>query len=83
MAMWDHRPSSPTRGRRTIVVAGESNPTVIVVPPGVVHSYTNVSGRDALVFNFPDRLYAGPGRKDPVDEIRYEDGGEAPQFTLE
>jgi len=25
------------------------------------------------VFNFPDRLYAGKGKKEPVDEIRHEE----------
>ena len=43
------------------------------VPPGVVHAYRNVGKSDAFVLNFPDRLFAGWGKKDPVDEIRYED----------
>jgi dTDP-4-dehydrorhamnose 3,5-epimerase len=71
--LWDQRPASPTRGNRKVLVAGEDNPLVITVPPGVAHSYTNVSAADCLVMNFPNRLYRGPGKKEPVDEIRYED----------
>ena len=52
---------------------GKSNPAVVVVPPGVVHAYKNVSEELGLVLNFPNQLYAGPGRNYPVDEIRYEE----------
>ena len=52
---------------------GENNPVAVLVPPGVIHSYTNVSEHPGVVFNFPNRLYAGPGRLYPVDEIRHED----------
>ncbi len=51
---------------------GEENPVFVVVPPGVVHAYKNVGDRYAFVLNFPNRLYAGWGKKEPVDEIRYE-----------
>jgi dTDP-4-dehydrorhamnose 3,5-epimerase len=46
---------------------------VVTVPPGVVHGYTNVSDEDAWVVNFPNRLYAGAGKREPVDEIRHEE----------
>jgi dTDP-4-dehydrorhamnose 3,5-epimerase len=39
----------------------------------VVHAYKNVSQLPGWVFNAPNRLYAGPGRREPVDEIRHED----------
>jgi dTDP-4-dehydrorhamnose 3,5-epimerase len=55
------------------LVAGEENPLFLVVPPGVVHAYRNIGDTDAFVLNFPDALYAGWGRKEPVDEIRHED----------
>ena len=53
--------------------AGEAWPARVVVPAGVVHAYQNVGDRDGLVLNCPDRLYAGEGRREPVDEIRWED----------
>jgi dTDP-4-dehydrorhamnose 3,5-epimerase len=71
--LWDARPDSPTVGRRTIVLVGESNPVVIWIPPGVVHAYRNVGTLPGLVFNSPNRLYAGHGKKEPVDEIRHEE----------
>lgn len=50
----------------------------VVIPPGVVHAYKNIGSVDGVVMNFPDRLYAGPGRTEPVDEIRHEDDPESP-----
>jgi dTDP-4-dehydrorhamnose 3,5-epimerase len=43
------------------------------VPPGVVHGYINISDRDGMVLNYPDKLYKGWGKKEEVDEIRHED----------
>ena len=70
--MWDTRPVSATKGRRTVVLVGESNPMAVWIPPGVVHAYRNVGTVAGLVFNAPNRLYAGHGKKEPVDEIRHE-----------
>jgi dTDP-4-dehydrorhamnose 3,5-epimerase len=71
--LWDVRPDSPTKGRRTVITVGASNPTAVWIPPGVVHAYRNVGDVSGLVFNAPNRLYAGWGKKEPVDEIRHED----------
>jgi dTDP-4-dehydrorhamnose 3,5-epimerase len=76
--MWDVRPDSPTRGTRQTLLAGESNRQSVIVPAGVVHGYKNVSPVPGLVFNAPNRLYAGEGKKQPVDEIRYEDLADSP-----
>jgi len=76
--MWDARTDSPTAGNRQVVVAGESNPLLVIIPPGVVHAYRNIGERPAWVFNCPNRLYAGPGRRDQVDEIRHEDRPNSP-----
>lgn len=70
--LWDRRESSDTVGEHRKLCVGETNPTAVLVPPGVVHAYKNVSDRPGWVFNAPDRLYAGPGRSEPVDEIRWE-----------
>ncbi len=71
--LWDTRAASPSTGRRMVFEAGESFPLRVVVPAGVVHAYKNVGTVDGLVINCPDRLYAGSGRREPVDEIRWED----------
>jgi len=71
VTLWENRPG---RERvKEVIVAGEENPLFLVVPPGVVHAYQNVGAEDAFVLNFPDRLYAGRGKQEPVDEIRHED----------
>jgi dTDP-4-dehydrorhamnose 3,5-epimerase len=71
--MWDIRADSATQGRRTVLTVGASNPTAVWIPPGVVHAYRNVGDVPGLVFNAPNRLYAGWGKKEPVDEIRHEE----------
>jgi dTDP-4-dehydrorhamnose 3,5-epimerase len=73
MYLWDNRTASPTHGHRMVFETGERWPSRVVVPPGVVHAYQNVGSSDGLVINCPDRLYAGEGRREPVDEIRWED----------
>ena len=76
LKLWDNRKNSATYGRTWSIVAGESEPIIAIIPPGIVHGYTNVSKVDGLVLNFPNRLYAGPGRRQPVDEVRYENAKE-------
>lgn len=71
--LWDRRTDSPTVGRSMRFEAGADWPARVVVPPGVVHAYRNVGESEGLVINCPDRLYAGAGRREPVDEIRWED----------
>jgi dTDP-4-dehydrorhamnose 3,5-epimerase len=71
--LWDTRESSQTRGHRTVTVLGASSPAAVWIPPGVVHAYRNIGDIPGLVFNAPNRLYAGWGKKEPVDEIRHED----------
>lgn len=69
--LWENREGKPEQ--MLTVATGEENPLLVLVPPGVVHAYRNVGKSDAFVMNFPDRLYAGHGKKEPVDEIRHED----------
>jgi len=72
LTLWDARPDSPTFGVKTQDVYGESNPSAISIPPGVVHAYKNIGDQPGWVFNGPNRLYAGRGKKEPIDEIRHE-----------
>jgi dTDP-4-dehydrorhamnose 3,5-epimerase len=71
--LWDARPTSRTYGRKLVRIVGESDPTAVIIPPGVVHAYKNISDRPGWVFNAPNQLYAGEGKRGPVDEIRHED----------
>jgi len=69
--LWDCRNGNDQNEVRMDV--GEGDPIFVTVPPGVVHAYKNIGDSDAFVLNFPDRLYAGRGKTEPVDEIRHED----------
>ena len=52
---------------------GRQNPAAIIVPPGIVHAYKNISEEYGYTMNFPNQLYGGPGKKYPIDEMRYEE----------
>jgi len=81
--LWDNRKSSKTYGNYMEFYVGKDNPATIIVPPGVVHGYKNISNLEqGMVINYPDRLYMGWGKKEPVDEIRHEDTPDSP-FKME
>lgn len=72
VALRDNRPQSPSYGvKEQFDITKASS---LLVPAGVVHAYGNIGYGNGLVLNLPDRLYGGEGRREPVDEIRYEDG---------
>ena len=60
------------------IAVGASNKQGVIVPPGVVHAYKNVGPVPGWVFNGPNRLFAGRGRREPIDEIRHEDRPDSP-----
>lgn len=72
LVLWDNRPHSASYRFRQEFLVGEESPCVVIVPEGVVHAYCNVGNKPGWVINCPNRLYAGSGRKEPVDEIRHE-----------
>lgn len=80
--LWDARPDSPTYGVKQFFFAGIDSPQIVIVPPGVVHAYKNVGVENGIVFNAPNRLYAGEGKQAPVDEIRHEESA-ASLFVLD
>lgn len=71
--VWDNRPQSETFNYVTTLVAGEDNPTSVLIPAGVVHAYQNIGSIPGIVLNCPNRLYMGEGKKEKIDEIRHED----------
>lgn len=71
--LWDTREDSPSCGVKQQFYAGVDSPLLVIVPPGVVHAYRNIGLENGLVFNAPNRLYAGEGKRSPVDEIRHEE----------
>jgi len=79
--LWDNREDRPTFGNCMVIIGGENNLMTVIVPPGVVHGYQNISDKDGMVLNYPDKLYKGWGKKEDVDEIRHED--EKDEFYLD
>lgn len=70
--LWDNRKNSPTYNVKQVFLAGQDSPCSVLIPKGVVHAYKNVGTVSGMVLNFPNRLFAGKGKKSPVDEIRHE-----------
>jgi len=79
--LWDNRKESNTYGNFMKFYAGQDRPRFVLVPPGVVHGYRVTGTEPGLVFNAPNRLYAGWNKNEPVDEIRYEEKEDNP-FTF-
>lgn len=91
--LWDSRPQSRTHGARQVDIVGIDKPMALIVPAGVVHAYKNVGKEQGIVFNCPNRLYKGWGRRgwmpakpatmggpagQGVDEIRHEESAGSP-----
>ena len=70
--LWDRRENSKTNGEHVKITVGENNPTMVIVPPGVVHGYKCVSDCDAWCVNLPDKLFKGKNKQEEIDEIRWE-----------
>ncbi len=71
--LWDNREGSETYGAHETFDLGADKSAATFIPPGVVHAYKNVGEIDGLVVNCANKLYAGEGKKEEVDEIRHED----------
>jgi len=76
--LWDARPGSKTSGQYEKMKMGEKNPVFVLVPPGIVHGYKNISNQDAFCINLPDKLYKGKGKKEEADEVRWEGKADSP-----
>lgn len=67
--LWRKALKEPTK---ELFLVGESNPVAVLVPPGIIHAYKNISDHTSMVFNAPNQLFAGPGKRYEIDEIRHE-----------
>ncbi len=76
--VWDNRADSPTYLHKMVFEGGEETPLSVLIPPGVVHAYRNISQTMATVQNYPNRMFMGAGKKDPIDELRHEDDPNSP-----
>lgn len=71
--LWDNRKNRKAYGSFMEIKGGKNNPILIIIPPGIVHGYKNISEELAMVINYPDKLYRGWNKKEEVDEIRHEE----------
>ncbi len=80
--LWDRRSGSATEGDHQIITVGQNNPTMVIVPPGIVHGYKCVSDTPAYSINLPDALYKGKNKAEEIDEIRWEVDPSSPYKIL-
>ncbi|MAG28797.1 dTDP-4-dehydrorhamnose 3,5-epimerase [bacterium] len=80
--LWENREGKSKYRELESLEVGESNPVMVIVPPGVVHGYKCISDIPAYNINLPDKLYKGEGKKEEVDEIRWEKDPKSP-FKIE
>lgn len=66
VALFDRRPASPTKGETNEFFMGERNPMLLVIPAGVLHGFTALAGKPAILMNCPTELYD----YDDPDEFR-------------
>ncbi len=77
--LWDARKDSQTYNNKMVFYGGKDNLLQVIIPPGVVHAYKNVSKvEEGMVVNVPNKLFMGENKKEEVDEIRDEDDPESP-----
>ena len=65
IVLYDQRDNSPTKGAVMELFAGEYNPILVAIPPGVFHGFKCVSEVEAIVINTPTESY------DPKDPDEY------------
>jgi dTDP-4-dehydrorhamnose 3,5-epimerase len=64
--LYDDRENSPTRREINEFFAGEHNPILVSIPPGVYHGYKCIGECECLVINIPSEVY----NSESPDEIR-------------
>jgi dTDP-4-dehydrorhamnose 3,5-epimerase len=57
LVLYDCREDSETHGKINEFFIGERNPTLVQIPPGVLHGFKGISQPHALVLNVPDKPY--------------------------
>ena len=66
VVLYDRRDGSPTHGRVNEFFLGEQNPTLLTIPPGVLHGMKCIGPAPAMLVNIPTEAYC----YDSPDEYR-------------
>ena len=79
IVLCDIRPDSPTRNMLNVFVLGRERPTLLCIPPYVIHGVQNI-GREAAAFvNMPTMPY----RPDEPDKCRLDPGDRRIPFSFD
>ncbi len=65
IVLYDLREDSSTKGETQVIYAGESNPLLVLIPPGVVHGYRVLGNEKCALFYHTSQAY---DPKDPDEE---------------
>ncbi|MDA0986933.1 MAG: dTDP-4-dehydrorhamnose 3,5-epimerase family protein [Bacteroidetes bacterium] len=76
--LWDNRTKSKTYLNKKIIEVGEKLPSMVIIPPGIVHAYKNIGDGNGITLNFPNKLFGGFNKKEVVDEVRHESNPNSP-----
>jgi dTDP-4-dehydrorhamnose 3,5-epimerase len=57
VVLYDGREGSPTHGEVNEFFMGQQSPTLLKIPPGVMHGFKGISQEMALIVNVPTELY--------------------------
>ena len=57
VVLYDGREGSPTHGEVNEFFTGEQNPTLLKIPPGVMHGFKGIGQEMTLIVNVPTELY--------------------------
>ena len=57
VVLYDGREGSPTHGEVNEFFMGWQNPTLLKIPPGVMHGFKGIGQEMALIVNVPTELY--------------------------
>jgi dTDP-4-dehydrorhamnose 3,5-epimerase len=63
VALYDIRPNSPTRYMLNVFVLGREWPTLLRIPPYVIHGVQNMGHEASIFMNLPTKVYR-PGTPD-------------------
>jgi dTDP-4-dehydrorhamnose 3,5-epimerase len=79
VALYDIRPDSPTRAMLNVFVLGRERPTLLCIPPYVIHGVQNIGNEVAMFVNMPTRAY----RPDEPDKHRLDVGDKRIPFRFD
>ena len=79
IVLYDIRPPSPTRNMLNVFVLGRERPTLLRIPPHVIHGVQSITTEAAAFINMPTMPY----RPDEPDKCRLDPGDKRIPFSFD